>query len=724
MIKPFFRSLISAAVLYVAVGCATNSAENHATNGTTNYATNIADSGAENCTTTSAENSSYVEGSDIVHMIDTRVGSAASDSPDASIFGSGGEVFGNTIPCVTDPNGMTFWTPQTTLSDQKGVSPYYYSDPEWRGFRASHWLEGGATQDYGSFFLVPGCRHVPMDHSLETAMPHYYRYGDYEMAGRSHSAIFRLADCDELELGVFNQYSEGSVSYDPSISAVIAENPVHRIYQGLGQRAGFSGWSFATFNCPVTSAEISEDGRSIKLKFDTTGRTLMVKVGTSFNSAQKAESNLENQIPGWDFDGTCAGCKSLWDDLLSKIEIKGGDSEMAAHFYTSLWRASLLPRTVSDIGEVPDYDDFSMWDTFRALHPLMTILRPSLTGEMAQSLIRKYERGGWLPIMPMWGSYTSAMIGDHVISMLADAYVKGIGGFDVSKAYEAVRKNAFETPDDSLYVDGRGRRALKTYIKYGYLPLEEPVENAFHRREQVSRTLEYSYDDWCASLLAKDFGTQEDYDLLRHRADNWKNVFDPRTGYPQGRHEDGSFLDEDNYLTKTSFITEGTPCHYAWFVPHDVDGLINMLGRNEFEARLDSMFTCRRNWHGNEPCHHIPYLYDWLGRRDKTAHCVEEILRSQYRNTPGGLSGNDDAGQMSAWYVFSCIGFYPVCPGSGEYALGVPAFDRITIHLENGNEFRIVRSGSPYDTCKLNGKKLGRPFLSHEDIVKGGRLRF
>lgn len=660
----------------------------------------------------------------IVDSIDTRVGSAASDMPEASIFGAGGEVFGNTIPCVTDPNGMTFWTPQTGLSDKKGVSPYYYSDEEWMGFRASHWIEGGATQDYGSFYLMPGGEPIPMDHALETAMPHYYRYGDFEMAGRSHSAIFRLAGCDELELGVVNQYSEGYVAFDPATATVTAENPVHRIYQGWGESAGYSGWSVAAFNCPVKSAVTSEDGRRLRLAFDTGGRTLMVKVGTSFHSARKAEENLARQIPGWDFDGTCAVCESGWKELLSKVEVKGGEQETRVHFYGSLWRASLLPRTVSDLGEEADYDDFSMWDTFRALHPLLTILRPSMTGEMAQALIRKYERGGWLPIMPLWGSYTSAMIGDHAVSMLADAYVKGIGGFDARKAYEAVRKNAFETPDDSLYADGRGRRALQTYIKYGYLPLEEPVEHAFHGREQASRTLEYAYDDWCASLLAGDFGTEEDSAALRERAGNWKNVYDPRTGYPQGRHEDGTFLDEDNYLTKTSFITEGTPCHYSWFVPHDVDGLIGMLGREEFEARLDSMFTCRRNWHGNEPCHHVPYLYDWLGRRDKTARCVEDILRSQYRNTPGGLSGNDDAGQMSAWYVFSCLGFYPVCPGSGEYALGVPAFDRITVHLENGRKFRIVRSSDPYGDCSLNGAKLRKPFVRHEEIMEGGTLRF
>lgn len=656
--------------------------------------------------------------------IDTRTGSDASDVPDASVFGAGGEVFGNTIPCVTDPNGMTFWTPQTGISEKKGVAPYYYSNPEWMGFRASHWMVGSATQDYGSFYLLPGGEPVPMDHSRETALPHYYRFGSYEMAGRSHSAIFRLEGCEVVEFGIANQYSEGAVCYDPRTASVTAENPVHRIYQGWGQSAGFSGWSVAEFNCPVKDISRTEDGRCLRLTFDTSGRTLMIKVGTSFHSAEAARANLDSQIPEWDFDAVSAVCREGWNRILSQVEIEGGDEEMALHFYTSLWRASLMPRMVSDLGEEPDYDDFSLWDTFRALHPLMTVLRPSLTSRMANALLKKYERGGWLPIFPAWGSYTSAMIGDHAVSMLADAYVKGIGGFDAREAYEAVRKNAFETPCDSLYADGRGRRALQTYIRKGYLPLEEYVHFAFHQREQDSRTLEYAYDDWCASLLARDFGSPKDYRALRRRSGNWKNVFDPRTGYPQGRHEDGSFIDEDNYLTKTQFITEGTPCHYSWFVPHDVDGLIKLLGRDEFEARLDSMFTCQRYWHGNEPCHHVAYLYDWIGRRDKAALRIGEILRSQYRNTPGGLSGNDDAGQMSAWYVFSCLGFYPVCPGSGEYALGAPAFDNIVIHLENGNDFHIVRGDAPRGECRLNGKLLKKPFLKHMEMMKGGSLYF
>ncbi|MCQ2183922.1 MAG: GH92 family glycosyl hydrolase [Bacteroidales bacterium] len=644
--------------------------------------------------------------------IDTRIGTDASDSPTASIFGAGGEVLGNTIPCVSEPFGMTFWTPQTGITQKKGISPYYYSAPEFLGFRASHWMSGSATQDYGSFYIIPGGTPCTLDHSSEQASPSYYRLGSYEMTGKSHSAIFRLV-CDKIIIGVNNDCGEGFVSYDEDSHVVTGGNPVRRIYQGWGQSAGFSGWIFAEFDRKVVSCRKLDDSR-LEIKFEKGDGPVLVKMGCSFKSIEGARNNLASEIPSWDFDSVRSDVEKTWNSRLGKIEIQGGREQDREHFYCSLWHASLLPRTVSDCGEPLDFDDFSLWDTFRALHPLLTILDPTLSGEMMQALVRKYEKGGWLPIFPAWGSYTSAMIGDHAVSVITDAYVKGIRNFDYRTAYKAMRKNAFETPCDSLYIDGRGRRALGTYIRYGYLPLEEPVKDAFHKGEQASRTLEYAYDDWCVSRMALRSGHIRDFFKLSRRAGNWKNVLDPVTGYPQGRHADGSLLSEDNSLKKPPPIPEGTPCHSVWFVPHDVKGLVRHLGRAEFEARLDSMFTLRRYWHGNEPCHQVAYLYDYIGKPEKTRTVVKEILLSEYRNTPGGLSGNDDTGQMSAWYVFSSMGFYPVCPGSGEYALGVPAFESVTIHLENGRDFTISRSSD------ARGPR--RPFLKHRRILRGGRL--
>ena len=654
--------------------------------------------------------------------IDTRIGSTSADSPTASIFGAGGEVFGNTIPCVTVPNGMTYWTPQTVISDGKGITPYRYDSHQWEGFRASHWLDGSATQDYGSFSILPGCEPVPMDHTVETAQPGYYRYAGYELTGYGRSAILRL-DCSRIAVVVNTSYDDARILFDEEKGEIRAENPVHRIYQGWGKSAGYSGWAVFHFNKKVTRV-LGAGEKRIDLEFEETPGPLLVRIGTSFSGWEGAETNLEGEIPGWDFDTVREGVEAIWTERLSQIEVTGGDPEIRKHFYTSLWRTSLSPRLVSDLGAEPDYDDFNLWDTFRALQPLHVLLQPRQSGEMMQALVKKYERGGWMPIFPMWGSYTSAMIGDHAASVFADAYTKGVRNFDVRKAWEGVRKNAFETPSQEEYEDGKGRRALEPYVRLGYLPLEEPVRFAFHANEQSSRTLEYAYDDWCASLLAREFGTQADFEALSARAGNWRNVFDPRTRWVQGRHADGTFLQEDNYLQKTSFITEGTPCHYSWFVPQDVEGLIAFLGRDLFEERLDQMFSENRYWHGNEPCHQIAYLYDYIGRPEKCQAAIRRIMETEYRNTPGGLSGNDDAGQLSAWYVFACLGFYPVCPGSAEYALGIPAFDRIVIHLENGRDLTLRRKKDGKTAFRYGLRRLSRPFLTHRELLEGRTLTY
>ena len=672
----------------------------------------------------------------VVPHIDTRVGTDASSSPSSSIFGSAGEVFGNTLPCVTEPRGHTFWTPQTRQTEKKGVSPYYYRDSDFMGFRASHWLVGGATQDYGSFAILPSVWPQPMDHASEVATPSYYSVrldGHlYEMTGRSHSAILRLEDCEYLRITAIS--GEGHLRVEGR--TIRADSPVRRIYQGKGRLAGFNGFFVAETDADFDLVHL-DPGHHVLLRFKERG-THLVKAACSFRSEEGARANLEAEIPGWDFEAVRETLTSLWEERFAQVEASGGDEGMRTHFYGSLWRASLLPRTVSDVGETPDYDDFSMWDTYRALHPLLTILDPREVGEMIQALLRKYDRGGWLPIFPCWGSYTSAMIGDHVISMISDAYLKGIRNYDVRKAWRAMRHNAFDSPgeESEAYVDGRGRRALVSYLKYGYVPLEDEVPYAYHRNEQVSRTLEYAYDDWCLSRMALRTWHLRDWFRLRKRAAYWRNVFDPVTKYPQGRHADGTFLQEQNYLTKTSFITEGTPCHYSWYVPQDMEGLVEFMGREVFLARLDSMFSERRYWHGNEPCHQVAWLYDYVGLPEKTQAAVHDILRSEYRNDPGGLSGNDDAGAMSAWYLFGCLGFYPVCPGSGEYALGAPAFRKTTLHLENGKVFRIVAENISEENMyvrrvRLNGRVIwdattrrGRPFLTHKAVRRGGTLVF
>jgi predicted alpha-1,2-mannosidase len=360
-----------------------------------------------------------------------------------------------------------------------------------------------------------------------------------------------------------------------------------------------------------------------------------------------------------------------------------------------------------------------MWDTYRAVHPLYNIIAPKQSADMMQSLVTMYEQGGWLPIFPCWNSYTAAMIGDHCSVVLADAYIKGIRDFNAEKAYEGMRKNAFETPasfDD--YKNGMGRRALQSYLKFGYIPLEDGVKEAFHQDEQTSRTLEYAFDDFAVAQMAKALGKNDDYNLLMARSENWRNVINPKTGYCDGRHapknikkksDNGRFEDNLDFIHRKPYITEGATCHYTWYVPQNVEGLVEKLGGPDvFEAKLDSMFAEGRYWHGNEPCHQIAYLYDFIGKKDKTIERVAHILDTEYNDTPGGLSGNDDAGQMSAWYVFSSMGFYPVCPATDRYMLSAPRFKKVTLNLEGGKEFEITPESLPKD----------RNYITHDEIVK------
>ena len=551
-----------------------------------------------------------------------------------------------------------------------------------------------------------------------------------------------------------------TLTLDSNSGLVFASNPVHRIYQGWGEEAGFSGHLVMTcdkrpvetwtFHEPDSLNNIMANGMVMAFDMDE-GETLQVKAATSFVSTDHALMNLQEEMPHWNFDTVRRQLTSIWKQQLSKIHVETADRNALRKFYGSMYRCSFLPRTFSDVdGSYPSfaaskdapvtvervgegqvhYCDFSLWDTYRAMHPLLNILSPKKSADMMQSLVDMYRQGGWMPIFPCWNSYTSAMIGDHVASVMADAYVKGIRGFDVEKAYEGLRQNAFVSPSDEEYKDGKGRRALQSYLKYGYIPLEDSVPDAFHKREQVSRTLEYSYDDFALSVLAEALGHGDDAKVLGKRAKNYRQVFDPRTGWAQGRHADGGFLSDDNAFVKTSFITEGAPCHYSWYVPHDPEGLMQCMGgREQYVRKLDAMFSEQNYWHGNEPCHQVAYMFNYAGEPRRTQQAVREIMNTEYKETPSGLAGNDDAGQMSAWYIFSAMGFYPVCPGTTRYELASPSFDRVVITQENGRQFcietenaspeniyiqRITRNGEPYD----------QTYIDHNDIVNGCTFRF
>ena len=719
----------------------------------------------------------------LLNYVDTRVGTSSSTMLTAGKFGKGSEEYGQTLPAVLEPNGMNFWTPQTRDTELKCITPYYYSDSLFQGFRNSHWIVGGCTQDYGSMTLfpttnikacMPNYRATPFKHENEIATPAYYSvYLDQtriqaEMTGRSRSAIFRFTyPADETAYLIVNPNSDegqGFIELDTIHKEIRGYNPIHRIYQGRGQAAGHSGHfvikytneieSFGTYCKDTLYAGNTQIGNAkgiglyISFKRDKQEAPIIVKAASSFVSIEGARLNLESEIPHQNFEQTRKELTAIWEKQLGHIEVKTTNDTIARKLYGAIYRASCLPRTVNDVdGKYPAfstgtpihqtakgtnyYDDFSMWDTYRALHPLYVLLTPTKSGEMMQSLVDKYKQGGWLPIFPCWNSYTAAMIGDHCTAAIGDAYIKGVTNFDIETAYEGMRKNAFETPEKyEDYANGMGRRALQSYKKFGYIPLEDPVKEAFHKREQTARTLEYAFDDFVLAQVAKKLNKTADYDSLIARSYNYRNVIDPKTSYANGRYESGEFYEETKPNFFAFYITEGAPCHYTWYVPHDPYGLMkSMGGKDMYIARLDTLFEEKYYWHGNEPCHQVAYLYNYVGQPWKTQKYTRHIMDTEYGDMPGGLAGNDDAGQMSAWYIFSSLGFYPVCPGSPYYIIGCPVFDEASLNLEDGKTFTIKAAGASKENCyiqsaTLNGKPYTKNYISHQDITNGGVLEF
>ena len=707
---------------------------------------------------------------DRTRAINTMVGTDYAVTSSVGRYGKGSEEHGQTLPAVLVPHGMNFWTPQTQDTEQKCRAPYYYRDSLFQGFRASHWLVGGCTQDYGSFTLMPMTgrlrlkpeeRATPFNHNDELSHPYYY--GVYlpkeklmtEMTATSRAAIFRFMPDEAGQLHVVvnpnSDYREGFVAVDSARQCIWGYNPVHRIYQGWGERAGFSGWFVMQFQRPFRQCGVKDSVAYVTLDVKA-GEQVLVKAATSFTGIDGAWRNLRAELPGWDFLGTRLALDSIWQDELSTIDVEDSDKAKVNQFYGALYRTAFEPHAISDVdGRYPAfasgrpmmpgstdagrtrYMDFSMWDIYRAESPLLLLTHPQMASDMIQSLGDMYREGGWMPIFPCWNSYTSAMIGDHAASLVADAVVKGLcrtHPFDLKMVYAGLRKNAFETPKSYQdYANGMGRRALKSWLRYGYIPLEDSVKEAFHTQEQVSRTLEYAYDDYCVAQVAKALNQEKDYQTLMRRSHNWVNVLNPRTGWADGRHANGRWLMNRDLTSRLPFITEGAVMHYSFYVPHDIPGLIHVMGgRKAFVQKLDTLFGFRHDgcrdstyyyWHGNEPCHHIAYLYALAGEPWKTQQVVGDILRSEYLDVPGGLSGNDDAGQMSAWQVFSMLGFYPVCPGSADYVIGLPQFCRARIGkltIETQGEGRYIQR------MTWNGKPYCRYVLTHGMIAAGGRL--
>lgn len=711
----------------------------------------------------------------LLHHINPLIGTAQATT--ARILGRNTETYAQTIPSVTWPHGMTNWTPQTQTTEKKCLPPYYYEDSLLTGFRGTHWLNGSCVQDYGSFTILPMLgtsgflpeqRAVPFSHEQEISSPHLYKL-DLLQSGMSISmtatkrcgfiqVAFEQAGTRTFVIEPNSDESRGFIQLDTINNRVLGYNPVHRIYQGWGEEAGFAGYFVVEFDQDLTGFGLYDEqgeypdesqsadraGLGAFMSFGDQVAIVNVRIGTSFTSLEQAEKNLIAEIPDWDFDKTVENLAAVWNDLLDRVKVTGEEADKTI-FYTGLYRTFLHPRLMCDVdGSYPGfaglgeievaedfeyYGDFSTWDTYRAAHPLHNLLAPEYSADFVQSLIAKAEQGGWMPIFPCWNSYTAAMIGDHLASVISDAYLKGVEIPNIETAYHYLRKNAFDSPVDyTVYADGKGRRALDSYLKNGYIPMEDSVLEAFHKQEQVSRTLEYAYDDFALAQLAEGLGKTEDAKLLFARSKNYRNVFDPEVGYMRGRHADGSWAAEFDPNGDMEYITEGTPKHYSWYVPHDVEGLMKLMGGDSmFVAKLDSFFDQGEYWHGNEPCHQSYFLYNYAGQPQKSQALVRRIIREDYHAGPGGLSGNEDGGQMSAWLVFASMGFYPVCPGTEEYALVSPMFEEVRIEVPGRNPFVISAPDADdqqvlIENSLWNGEVFTSSFLTHGMLKNGGML--
>lgn len=721
----------------------------------------------------------YTQAQSLTRYVQPLSGTAASTTISARKHSEAGskESNANTIPAVGVPFGMTQWVAQTRITEVKCQPPYYYKDSLLSGFRGTHWISGSCTQDYGSVTIMPVTGSLrttlkeyctPFSHNNETTGPSYYKLAlrdaglIAEMTGTARCGVlqFTMTRDDSLYLLILpnSDFGKGMVAVNKTDGTINSSNPVHRIYQGWGEEAGFKGWFYiqplkkfavhGVFNGNERTLADSISGKKEAGAYIgfylRKGETLTVNIGTSFSSLSGAKLNLQREVRKQSFAAVELATRKQWDKELGRINVKGTDEKAKRIFYTAMYHAMQHPRLMSDVdGTYPRfsgkdqlgkiskggyYDDFSMWDTYRAQLPLLEIIDPALTNSLIRSLVLKGQQGGWLPIFPCWNSYTAAMIGDHVAAFIAGAWNKGLRDYDVQAAYALIRKNAFESPSTyAEYKNGMGRRALASYMKFGYLPMEDSVQEAFHKKEQVSRTLEYAYDDYTISLLGRGLGKSADYTALRKRSFNYKNVFDPEVGMMRGRHETGRFTDSFHPDIRESYITEGTPRQYTFYVPHDIKGLATLMGGTKaFEQSLDSLFLRGEYWHGNEPGHQIPFLYNYTASPWKTQREVRKILEEEYSDGPGGLSGNDDAGQMSAWYVFAAMGFYPVNPASGEYLLTAPLFDQVILKSGHKPITILTRRTSPravyIQGVKWNGISYTKNYITWPMIRNGGTL--
>lgn len=685
-------------------------------------------------------------------------------------IGTGGH--GHTFPGATLPFGMVQLSPDTRLTGWDSCSGYHYSDHIIYGFSHTH-LSGTGIPDYGDILLMPTVGDVYFTPNVEAPAKGYASHFSHknETARPGYYSV-RLDDDNILaELTVTPRTGFHRYRFPSTANANIVLDLTHRdkvIDSGLtiiddhtivGWRRS-QAWArdqvvyfAAEFSRPFTTFGIAVDDKiSPKLKeatatnikaffrFDAReGSPVLVKVGLSGTGIEGARRNLAAENSGWDFESVRNAATRIWNSELKKIEASGGTEAQLRTFYTALYHALVVPNVFMDVdGKYRGrdfqihsakgftyYTVFSLWDTFRAAHPLYTIIDQKRTVDFIKTFLAQYEQGGRLPVWELASNETDTMIGYHSVSAIADAAAKGIRDFDMSKAFEAMKHSAESD-----------RFGLRAYLDYGYIESEE-------ERESVSKTLEYAYDDWCIAEMAQFLGRTDDYQRYIARAQSYKNLFDSETGFMRPRTK-GKWLQPFDPREVNSSFTEANSWQYSFFVPQDVGGLIRLLGgKKQFAQKLDQLFAAESGTtgreqaditgligqyaHGNEPSHHMAYLYAYVDEPWKTQARVREIMEKFYRPQPDGLIGNEDCGQMSAWYVFSAAGFYPVTPGSPIYVIGSPLFPVMRINLENGKSFVVRARGASsrngfIQSAQLNGRPYHKGYLSHADVMRGGEL--
>jgi len=708
-------------------------------------------------------------------------------------IGTGGH--GHTFPGAVVPNGMIQPSPDTRIDGWDASSGYYYADSTINGFSHTH-VSGTGCADYGDILLMPTVgkqTYNPQDyasqtlpyasefsHQNETAEPGYYsvfldRYKvKAELTATKRAALHRYTfpASDEAGFILDMDYSiQHQTNMDMKVDVVSdTEIKGYKLteYWAFDQQISF----YAKFSKPFTYQIVrdtltDQNGKmqprcKVLLSFKTKkDEQVMVKMGISAVDTEGAKKNLDAEIPAWDFEKVRSDARQAWNDYLSKIDVSTSSDTDRTIFYTAMYHTAISPNLFTDVdgrywgmdrkvhqgnADRPVYTVFSLWDTFRALHPLLSIIEPQLNNDFIRSLLKKHQEGGIFPMWDLASNYTGTMIGYHAASLIADAYTKGYADFDLQEAYKACLRTA-EYDTTGIKCPALVLPHLMPMAKYykntlGYIPCDR--EN-----ESVAKALEYAYDDYCISVLAEATGDSLNQKKYAQFAKAYERYFDPSTRFMRGVDSKGEWRSPFNPKASNhryDDYCEGNAWQWTWFTPHDIEGLVKLMGGEQgFIGKLDSLFTTDSSLegenvsadisgligqyaHGNEPSHHIIHMYNYVNQPWKTQELIDRVLKEQYRDAPDGLSGNEDCGQMSAWYILNAMGFYQVCPGKPIYSIGRPFFDKVTINLPGDNKtFTILTKNNSKDnkyiqSATLNGKELNVPFIEHKDIAAGGTL--